>query len=474
MASKLVGRKKELQYLDGLYNSGKAEFVAIYGRRRIGKTFLIRQHFQEEFSFDVTGVLEGSKTEQFSAFHEAMKSYGYKGKKQTNWLDIFFALRQLLEGRIQKGKRCILFIDELPCFDTPKAGFVNALGHFWNSWANWKDEIMLIVCGSATSWMVRNVIDNHGGLHDRITHEIHLHPFTLKETEEFFKVNSFCWERISVLQTYMAVGGVPYYLSLFNKDESPAMGLDRLFFCENGELVKEYRRLFSSLFRNATPYMEIIDIMAKHPQGLTRTELSTALKCSNNGNLGDMLTDLVYCDFLSKNSVRDKKINTNASIYQLVDFYTIFYKTFAEKAATQEHFWSLNGGTPVVNTWYGLAYERVCKAHMPQIKQALGIASVATKYYSWRSKNTTPAVQIDIIVDRADKVINLCEVKYSEKYYTLNKDEYLKIMHRIDAFRSETGTISSIMPTIITTFGLTNSGYGNQMAIQLSLDDLFQ
>lgn len=474
MANKLVGRKKELQLLDNLYNSGKAEFVAIYGRRRIGKTFLIRQRFQGEFSFDMTGVLEGSKTEQLSAFHEAMKSYGYKGKKQTNWLDAFFALRQLLEGKIQEGKRCLLFIDELPCFDTPKAGFVNALGHFWNSWANWKDEIMLIVCGSATSWMVRNVIDNHGGLHDRITHEIHLRPFTLKETEDFFKENGFYWERISVLQSYMAVGGVPYYLSLFNRNESPAIGLDRLFFSENGELVKEYRRLFSSLFRNASPYIEIIDTLAKNPQGLTRTELSTALKCSNNGNFGDMLTDLVYCDFLTKNSVRDKKINTNSSIYQLVDFYTIFYKTFAEKASTQEHFWSLNGGTPEVNTWYGLAYERVCKAHMPQIKQALGISSVATKYYSWRSKHSVPAAQIDIVVDRADRMINLCEVKYSETYYTLNKDEYLKIMHRVDAFRSETGSISSVVPTLITTFGLTNSGYGGQIAIRLSLEDLFQ
>lgn len=179
MGNAIIGRKKELELLDQYYNSGKAEFIALYGRRRVGKTFLIRQRFRDEFTFDMTGVLEGSKAEQMTAFHSAMKANGYKGRKCTTWLDAFFALRELLTEKIVPGKRCVVFIDELPCLDTPKAGFVNALGHFWNSWANWQSEIMLIVCGSATSWMVRNVIDNHGGLHDRITHEMPLHPFTL-------------------------------------------------------------------------------------------------------------------------------------------------------------------------------------------------------------------------------------------------------------------------------------------------------
>ena len=218
----IVGRKKELAQINQYYNSGKAEFVALYGRRRVGKTFLIRQHFKNQFAFDMTGVMEGSKSEQMTAFHTALKTYGYTGKKNQNWIDAFFALRQLLEAKIEAGKRCVIFIDELPCLDTPKAGFVNALGHFWNNWANWQSEIMLIVCGSATSWMVRNVIDNHGGLHDRITHEMHLHPFTLSETEEFFATNGFAWNRLSIIQAYMAIGGVPYYMSLFDKTDSPA------------------------------------------------------------------------------------------------------------------------------------------------------------------------------------------------------------------------------------------------------------
>jgi uncharacterized protein len=198
MAEKIIGRQKEMALLGKYYNSGKAEFIAMYGRRRVGKTFLIRQYFKNQFAFDMTGVLEGSKAEQMSAFHMAIKSYGYEGKKNTTWLDAFFALRQLMEEKVNSQDRCVIFIDELPCLDTPKAGFVHALGHFWNSWANWQSQIMLVVCGSATSWMVRNVLDDHGGLHDRVTHELPLHPFTLAETEKYFHANGFKWKRLNI------------------------------------------------------------------------------------------------------------------------------------------------------------------------------------------------------------------------------------------------------------------------------------
>ena len=474
MGQVIVGRKNEIAQIEQYYKSGKAEFIAVYGRRRVGKTFLIRQYFKNRFAFDMTGVMEGSKAEQMTAFHTALKTYGYKGPKNQNWIDAFFALRQLLESKIEEGKRCVVFIDELPCLDTQKAGFVNALGHFWNNWANWQSEIMLIVCGSATSWMVRNIIDNHGGLHDRITHEIHLHPFTLSETEEFFAKNGFVWNRLSIIQTYMAIGGVPYYMSLFDRKDSPATGLDRLFFSENAELKKEYRRLFSSLFKNPQPYLEIISLLAKHPKGLTREEICTALKTSNNGKLGDILTDLIYCDFLRKYNVRDKKIKANSGIYQLIDFYTIFYNAFASKNIVEEHFWTRNVNTPGVNAWYGLAFERVCKAHMQQIKESLGIASVSTEFYTWKSKQTEDGAQIDIIIDRADNTINICEVKYSEDLYSLDKEEFLKIQNRIRAFKEVTGTRSSIIPTMITTFGMKDGMYSDHIIAKIDMDDLFQ
>lgn len=473
MGQTIVGRKKELSLINQYFNSGKAEFIAVYGRRRVGKTFLIRQHFRNQFAFDMTGIMEGTKSEQMTAFHTALKTYGYTGKKNTNWIDAFFALRQVLESRIEEGKRCVIFIDELPCLDTPKAGFVNALGHFWNNWANWQSEIMLIVCGSATSWMVRNVIDNHGGLHDRITHEIHLHPFTLTETEEFFKLNGFSWNRLSIMQTYMAIGGIPYYMSLFERTDSPATGLDRLFFSGNAELKKEYRRLFSSLFKNPHPYLEIITLLSKHPKGMTREEISTELKTSNNGKLGEMLTDLIYCDFLQKNNVREKRIKSNSAIYQLIDFYTIFYNTFANKNIMEEHFWTRNINTPEINIWYGLAFERVCKAHIEKIKTALGIASVSTEYYSWRSNLIEKGAQIDIIIDRADNIINLCEVKYSENLYSLDKEEYMKIQNRISVFKEATNSRSNIIPTMITTFGMKEGTYSDQIIAKINMEDLF-
>ena len=473
METEIIGREREIAQLKQYYDSGKAEFIALYGRRRVGKTFLIRQHFKNDFAFDMTGVLEGTRAEQVSAFHSALKSYGFKGRKSYTWLDMFFNLRQLLETKLEDGKRCVIFIDELSCLDTPKAGFVHALGHFWNSWANWQPQIMLIVCGSATSWMVRNIIDDHGGLHDRITHEMHLHPFTLAETEKYFAAHGFTWKRLSILQTYMAVGGVPYYLSQFNKSESPAIGLDRLFFSEDAELQKEYRRLFSSLFRNSEPYINIISLLAKNSYGLTREEIAAALEIDNNGKLGDMLNDLIYCDFIRKYNVREKRIKTNSALYQLTDFYTVFYHTFAAKKSVDDHFWTHNANSSNVKVWYGLAFEKVCKAHINEIKQALGIVSVSTEYYSWKSKMMKEGAQIDIIIDRADNIINLCEVKYCNHEYQLDKEEFFKIAHRIEAFQTETETTSSIIPTIITTFGLSKGMYSDQIPVQLTLDDLF-
>lgn len=474
MQSQIIGRRPEIERIKTYMQSGKAEFIAVYGRRRVGKTYLVRQVFDNSFAFDMTGIIDGSRTEQMEAFHVAMLSYGFKGRKARNWIEAFYNLRVLLESKIEKGKRCVIFIDELPCLDTPKAGFVNALGHFWNNWANWQPEIALIVCGSATSWMVRNVIDNHGGLHDRITHEIHLHPFTLKETEEYFRANGFSWNRLSVLQAYMAVGGIPYYMSLFERNESPAAGLDRLFFSEGAELRKEYRRLFASLFKNEKPYIEIIDILSKRREGLTREELAKALGKSNNGSLGTMLTDLVYCDFIQKTRVRgDHNVKKNSALYKLIDFYTIFYNTFIAKKASDPHFWSLNVSASHVKVWYGLAFERVCMCHIPQIKAALGIRSVNTDCYSWRSATTTPGAQIDLVLERADNTINICEAKYSEGTYNLDKDEYLKLRHRIAVFVEETKTRCSILPTMVTLFGLSAGQYSQQIPVSIELDDLF-
>jgi hypothetical protein len=472
MPNQIIGRKAEMQLLEQYISSDSAEFIAVYGRRRVGKTFLVRRYFNNQFSFDMTGIIEGKMKEQMAAFNDALRIYGYRGNKVSTWLDAFFALRDLLQEKLQETGRCIVFIDELPCLDTPRSGFVRALGHFWNSWAAWQTGIKLIVCGSATSWMVRNIIDNHGGLHDRVTHEMALKPFSLSEIEEYFIANKFQWSRLGMLHAYMAVGGIPYYLSLFRQTESPAQGIDRLFFDENAELAKEYNRLFSSLFRNPTPYLSLIKLLASKPSGMTRDEIATELKVANNGYLGDVLTDLVYCDFLRAYHVKGSRTRSNTSIYKLIDFYTIFYHTFTRKSA-EPGYWLRMQGTPTVNTWDGLAYERVCMAHIAQIKQALGIANVATETYACTVSDGELKSQIDLVIERADKMINLCEIKYSEAEYALTQDEYLKIGRRVDALRGATQTRYGIIPTLITTFGLARGMYADNIHASMTLDDLF-
>ncbi|MCQ2234931.1 MAG: ATP-binding protein [Paludibacteraceae bacterium] len=477
MTEKLIGRNEEINQLHRYFNSTRAEFVALYGRRRVGKTFLVRHLYGDTFAFHVTGIMNGDKRTEMAAFIQALKQYGYKGTMPKTWLDAFFALQQLLESRIEKGHRCLVFIDELPCFDTPKAGFVSALSNFWNNWANWVSEVMLIVCGSATSWMVSNIIDNHGGLHNRITHEMHLHPFSLHETEEFFIARNSPWTRSIILQAYMAVGGVPYYLGLFNNDESLAEGLDRLFFCSDGELAKEYGRLYSSLFSRPEAYLRVITLLAHNKMGLTRQEISELLGIESNGHLSEILQNLVYCDLVRYLRVKSTKIKTTEGIYQLTDFYTIFYHHFHSQKDTNEHYWSTHLGRPELNSWLGLSYERVCMAHIPQILKKLKIDGIATQCYSWRKRGKTNAgekgAQIDLIIERADQMINLCEIKYSTGQYLLDSEEELKINNRIEAFRNETGTQCGILTTVITTNGLIGGVHSTEVHAQIVLDDLF-
>lgn len=468
----LIGRDIETSLLDSYINSSKAEFIAIYGRRRIGKTFMVHQHYLGRLDFEATGVIDGEKGEQLAAFSQALRNAGHFGKMPSKWMDAFYTLQQLLEPKLQKGK-CIIFIDELPCMDTPKSGFIRALGHFWNSWGQWQPGLKMIVCGSATSWMVENIVDNRAGLHNRLTHEMHLRPFNLSDTEKLINDQNLNWDRLSIAQAYMIMGGVPYYLSLFNSGESLAQGIDRLFFSEDAELRREYGRLFKSLFRNPEPYVKIIETLAINKKGLTRDEISMKVNKADNGHLSQYLNDLVNCDFIRLYNVREKKVKKTSGIYQLTDFFVMFYLSLVENNANMKNFWSTHIGTPTLNTWLGLAFERLCMAHIENIKQHLRIDKISTEHYSWRSKTVEPRVQIDMIIERADRVINICEMKYSESEYTITKEEDLKMRNRYSAFKTETGTRCAIHPVFVTTFGLANGKYVGNVMDQIILDDLF-
>jgi AAA+ ATPase superfamily predicted ATPase len=450
----IIGRKEEIRQLQAYCESGRPEFIAVYGRRRIGKTFLIDEFFHYQYSFSVSGVLDGSPTEQITAFTQALRKIGYQGDMPQSWMNAFFILSELLETRLSENQRCTIFIDELPCFDTPRSGFIQAFSHFWNTWGQKHPQVLLIVCGSATTWMIKNIIDSHGGLHNRITHEIHLRPFTLNETESMLQSMQIHWDRLSILQIYMIMGGIPYYLSLLQKGESIVQAIDRLYFSTHATLQSEYKRLFASLFREPEPYLEIMRILSASRKGITREEMIKALGKKDNGHLSEYLQNLIKCDFIRYYFVKTKKVRKTNGLYQLTDFFTIFHNTFLTRPINDEHYWSHNLQTPLMNTWLGLAFERVCMAHIPQIKRCLGIDRIGTEYYSWRSKTSENGSQIDLLIERADRIINLCEIKYSTTPYSIDKSEEMKLRIRQSDFAEETGTKYAIFPTMITTYGI--------------------
>lgn len=471
-----IGRNSEISLLEQYTASSNAEFIALYGRRRVGKTYLINQTFKDRLAFSITGILDGNKNEQIDAFMDAMDIFGYScPERPKNWMAAFTQLRKALSTKVKEKAPCIVFIDEIPSLDTQTSGFTKALGHFWNSWASNQDNFKLIVCGSATSWMIKNLIDSKGGLHNRITHEIKLEPFTLKETEEYLESKGFTWSRQLILQAYMFTGGVAYYLSLFNTNESFAQNIDRLYFSENGEMRREYRRLFRTLFNAAEPYMRLVEILAQKKQGLTRKEIINAMKTEKGGTFSEQLQNLEECGFIRKYMVREKKvIKENGSIYQLVDPFTLFHLYFESKAKRDSRFWENHLNTPVINTWLGLSFEKVCLLHTKQIKETLKVDGISTQQYSWRSKNSDPAVQIDLIIDRADGMINLCEIKYSGADYTLTESEYKKIETRAAAFANETGTRKGIFKTLITASPIKKNQYSESIPVKLTADSLFK
>lgn len=471
MDKNFIGRKQEIKMLQDIKDSGRAEFVAVYGRRRVGKTYLIQQFFNNNFAFSATGILEGTREEELFAFTSALISVGYTGHQPKTWLEAFEALKSVLERQSRKGRQ-VIYIDELPCFDTPKSGFVRALGHFWNTWAALRKDVILIVCGSATSWMIENIVNDHGGLHDRTTHTIYLRQFTLAETESYLKTKRIHWPRQMIVETYMMLGGVPYYLSLLNSQESLAQNIDRLYFHKNSELGQEYQRLYASLFKSPESYIRIVELLGKNKQGITRGEIAANLKISSSGTLSKQLENLEYCDIIRRYVTKvGGKPKTNEAYFQLVDLFTLFHLTFSKKLTTEDY-WEQRLNTPVLNTWQGLAFEHVCMVHINQIRHALGLDRIAVEYYSWRSAKV-PRAQVDMIIERADRLINLCEIKYTQSEYTITSDEDLKVRNRTAAFVRETKARSGILPTWITPYGLSSNEYSSNVQYQVTMDDLF-
>jgi len=460
----LVGREKEQKELIRLKESSQAEFVVLYGRRRVGKTFLVRSFFDDKFSFYCTGIAQGSRKQQLENFGKMLSKYSGKNCLPKDWFDAFEALKSIISTSRQKRK--VVFLDEVPWMDTQKSEFKQALDLFWNGWAMMQSSLLFIICGSAASWMVKNVINDKGGLHNRLTCKLHLSPFSLKDTKSYLHTQGFRWTDEMIANCYMVLGGIPYYLHLLDKSLSLAQNIDRLFFEDSALLYDEFNNLYSSLFKKADDYIKIITQLSKKKSGYTRMELIKLLKQKTGGGFTRRLEELEQCGFIRKYLPTSGK----TYIYQLVDFFTLFYLQFGgAKEAFDNNMWLHIQTSSKYSTWLGLSFERLCFAHIPQIQRALGISGVATRTYAM----LTSSAQIDMVIERADDIINLCEMKYTAGTYALTKEEAKKLQNRIHEL-SGMFPKKSIIPVLITDCQAKKNEYYNQFIYNnITLKDFF-
>ena len=469
----IIGRKEEQQILHSAAQSENSEFVAVYGRRRVGKTYLIRETFGYKFTFQHTGLAKGNTKEQLFSFAISLRDAGYDDCPiPKSWLEAFSLLSTYLKNSTDEKK--IVFLDELPWMDTPRSNFISAFEHFWNGWASARKDIVLIICGSATSWIINKVINDHGGLHNRVTKQIALQPFTLKECEMFAKSKGLEMSRYQLAECYMVLGGIPYYWSLLEKGLSLAQNIDKIIFAKNGKLSNEFNQLYASLFKSPEQYIDIVTALGKKKAGMTREEIIAATDKYSNGALSKVLDELEYCGFIRKYNGFDKK--SKQAIYQLIDNYTLFYFKFIQQNENNdEHFWSASIDSAMHRAWSGLAFERLCMAHTQQIKAALGIAGVLSNVYSWRKEadETSDGAQIDLLIDRKDQVINLCEMKYSLSEYIIDAEYEQKLRNKKSAFINATNTRKAVHLTMVTTFGIKTNVHSGIVQNEVKLDDLF-
>lgn len=468
-----IGREEEKYQFEEAYSSPESEFVAIYGRRRIGKTFLVRETMEGRFTFFHTGVSNLPVKGQLQSFYNSLVNHGYTPARiPNNWLEAFQYLSTYLNNRKEEKK--VIFLDELPWMHTPKSDFLPALEHFWNGWASARKDILLIVCGSATSWIIKNIVNNHGGLHNRLSRCIRLEQFTLKECEKYVRSLQIRMTRSQVIEAYMVFGGVPYYWSKLDHRFSLAQNIDRMFFANNAIFKNEFTDLYASLFKRPEPYLKIITALGKKKVGMTIEEISESAHLPRNGSLTKYLVDLESCGFIRAYSSFGNR--TKGTVFQLIDNFTLFYYKFlSAKKITDEAYWSKIQTSTTYFNWCGLSFERVCLLHIKQIKNALGIDGILSNEFSWRTPPYAdlPGVEIDLLIERADKVFNLCEMKFTKNPFTIDKNYATVLQNKVARLRYVTKTKSAIFLTMISASGLTANEYSNEVQNIITADALF-
>jgi len=479
---RVIGRKQETTELLELYNSGRAEFVAVYGRRRVGKTFLVDETLGCRITFRHAGLSpidesggQNLMKDQLRHFYHSLLSQGMKKSHlPTTWLEAFYMLEVHLQN-LDNGSRQVVFIDELPWMDTARSGFLTALEAFWNGWACHRHNLMLVVCGSANSWMLDNLVNNHGGLYGRVTYEIKLMPFTLKECEAFFQSRSIRMSRYDIVQSYMMLGGIPFYLNYFKKGFSLAQNIDKLFYAPNAKLRDEYDRLFASVFSNPDEMKRIVSCLSTRHAGYTRQEILKKTGIDDSGSATKMLKALEASNFILKYQPFGK--GKREEHYKLTDSFCLFYLRWVEgHNSMTPDFWMLNQASPSVSSWRGIAFEEVCLSHIQQIKAGLGIAGVSSEQSAWAVKgdDEKEGTQIDLLINRKDNVVNMCEMKFYGEEFTVTKAYERKLAHRQILLSEKVSRRTVIHPVLITTYGLTYNEYSGAFVHTLTIDDLFE
>jgi hypothetical protein len=473
----LIGRKKEQETLLALLHSPEPEMVAIVGRRRVGKTFLIRTVYENRIDFELTGIQNATQEKQLQHFHTQLKiQFGRKAPKKlpTDWMDAFWQLISILD-KLKKTEKAVIFLDELSWLATPKSGFLEALGFFWNSWAS-KRNIVVVICGSAASWMIQKVIYDKGGLHNRITKRIDLQPFTLYETELYLKSRKVSADRYQILQLYMAMGGIPHYLKEVAAGKSAIQNIDAMCFSQGGLLNDEFSKLYPALFEHADNHIAIVRALSQKWKGMSRVEIVASTKLPDGGGLTNTIEELVSCGFVSAYYPFGKK--KKDMLYRLTDEYSLFYLHFIENHRIQEdNIWQHLSQTQTWKSWSGYAFESICLKHLGQLKKALGISGIYAEASSYFHKGTQTeqGIQIDLVLDRKDHTINLFEMKFYTDKWRLNKLEATELREKVNLFKLLSKTKKQVFLTLVTTFGIKTNEYSlGLIDNDIDMDVLFE
>ena len=471
----MIGRENEQRELLEALSSDEAQLIAVYGRRRVGKTFLVRETFKDRFYFQHAGLAHGAMAEQLAAFRASLVRSGMRDVPLIrNWREAFGALESFIVSGGTRRKK-VVFIDEMPWMDTPKSKFVMWFEAFWNGWCSARKDVVFIICGSATSWIVKKVFRNRGGLYNRVTNRIHLSPLTLRECRELCRARGVSLPDADIAELYMIFGGVPYYWTFVQRGKSVAQNVDALFFASDGKLRGEFDEVFNSLFGENAGYMKIVRALAGKHGGMTYGEILSEAKMKKGGVSLRILDALEQSGFIRRFTAYGKK--RQDAQYQLIDNFTYFHLKFLDGESNHdEHFWQHATIGSVLNVWRGLAFERVCLLHVAQIKKALGISGVLTKVYSWRhvpGETYVNGAQIDLLIERADRVVNVCEIKYSRDEFVIDKEYDRKLRNKVGTFCGVTKTKCAVHIAMITASGLAHNGYWGTVQAEVSLDDLF-